>query len=67
MDADITPVNLKKLGDNFQKLGTTVSQIGEVGDVVKSTSDFSAKTKEATSAMGLMREAYVNYHPIFLN
>ena len=60
MDADITPVNLKKLGDNFQKLGTTVSQIGEVGDVVKSTSDFSAKTKEATSAMGLMREAYVH-------
>jgi gliding motility-associated protein GldL len=60
MDADITPVNLKRLGDNFQKLGTSVSQIGEVGDVVKSTSDFSAKTKEATSAMGLMREAYVN-------
>lgn len=60
MDADITPVNLKRLGDNFQKLGTTVSQIGEVGDVVKSTSDFSAKTKEATSAMGLMKEAYVN-------
>ncbi|MEO6453562.1 MAG: gliding motility protein GldL [Ginsengibacter sp.] len=59
MDADITPVNLKRLGDNFQKLGTTVSQIGEVGDVVKSTSDFSAKTKEATSAMGLMKEAYV--------
>ena len=60
IDADITPVNLKRLGDNFQKLGTTVSQIGEVGDVVKSTSDFSAKTKEATSAMGLMKEAYVN-------
>jgi len=60
MDADITPTNLKRLGDNFQKLGTTVSQIGEVGDVVKSTSDFSAKTKEATSAMGLMKEAYVN-------
>ncbi len=60
MDADITPVNLKKLGDNFQKLGTTVSQIGEVGDVVKSTSDFSARTKEATSAMGAMKDAYVN-------
>lgn len=59
-DADITPVNLKKLGDNFQKLGTTVSQIGEVGDVVKSTSDFSARTKEATSAMGAMKDAYVN-------
>ncbi len=59
IDADITPANLKRLGDNFQKLGTTVSQIGEVGDVVKSTSDFSAKTKEATSAMGMMKEAYV--------
>jgi len=60
LDADITPVNLKRLGDNFQKLGTTVSNIGEVGDVVKSTGDFSAKTKEATSALGLMKDAYVN-------
>jgi hypothetical protein len=60
MEADITPTNLKRLGDNFQKLGTTVSQIGEVGDVVKSTSDFSAKTKEATSAMGVLRDAYTS-------
>ena len=58
MEADITPANLKRLGDNFQKLGTTVSNIGEVGDVVKSTSDFSAKTKEATSAMSSLRDAY---------
>lgn len=58
LEADITPTNLKRLGDNFQKLGTTVSQIGEVGDVVKSTSDFSAKTKEATSAMSSLRDAY---------
>lgn len=60
MEADITPVNMKKLGDNFQKLGTTVSHLGEVGDIVKSTGDFSAKTKEATSALGMMKEAYVN-------
>lgn len=60
MEADITPTNLKRLGDNFQKLGTTVSQIGEVGDVVKSTSDFSARTKEATSAMGVLRDAYTS-------
>src|SRR5674476_127440 len=59
-EADITPANMKRLGDNFQKLGTTVSQIGEVGDVVKSTGDFSAKTKEATNALGLMKDAYVN-------
>jgi gliding motility-associated protein GldL len=58
LEADITPTNLKRLGDNFQKLGATVSNIGEVGDVVKSTSDFSAKTKEATSAMSTLRDAY---------
>lgn len=57
-EADITPANLKRLGDNFQKLGTTVSNIGEVGDVVKSTGDFSAKTKEATVAMGQLKDAY---------
>ena len=59
-DAEITPANMKRLGENFQKLGVTVSQIGEVGDVVKSTGDFSAKTKEATNALGLMKDAYTN-------
>ena len=58
--AEITPANMKRLGDNFQKLGTTVSQLGEVGDVVKSTSDFSAKTKEANNALGMMKDAFVN-------
>lgn len=60
LEAEITPANMKRLGDNFQKLGTTVSQLGEVGDVVKSTGDFSAKTKEATNALGLMKDAYTN-------
>jgi len=60
LEADITPANMKRLGDNFQKLGTTVSQLGEVGDVVKSTGDFSSKTKEATNALGLMKDSFVN-------
>ena len=57
-DADITPTNLKKLGEGFQKLGTTVAGISEVGDVVKSTSDFSKKTQEATVALGSMSSAF---------
>ena len=57
-DADITPVNLKRLGEGFQKLGTTVAGISEVGDVVKSTSDFSKKTQEATTALGSMSSAF---------
>jgi len=59
-EAQITPANMKKLGENFEKLGTTVTQLGEVGDVVKSTGDFSAKTKEANNALGMMKEAFVN-------
>jgi gliding motility-associated protein GldL len=57
-EADISPVSLKKLGEGFQKLGTTVNGLTDVGDVVKSTSDFSAKTKEATVAIGTMATAF---------
>ena len=60
LEADITPTNLKKLGEGFNKLGTTVSGISDVSDVVKSTSDFSTKTKEATNAMGSMSAAFTN-------
>jgi gliding motility-associated protein GldL len=59
-EADITPTNLKKLGEGFNKLGTTVSGIHEFGDVVKSTADFSSKTKEATTAIGTMASAFTN-------
>ncbi|MEN9569461.1 MAG: gliding motility protein GldL [Bacteroidota bacterium] len=59
-EADITPTNLKKLGEGFQKLGSTVNGLADVGDVVKSTSDFGAKTKEATQAIGTMANAFSN-------
>lgn len=57
-EADITPTNLKKLGESFNKLGTSVAGISDVSDVVKSTSDFGAKTKEATAAIGTMASAF---------
>jgi gliding motility-associated protein GldL len=50
-EADITPTNLSKLSGSFQKLNTSVSQIGEIGDVLKSTNDFTVKTKEAALAL----------------
>ena len=59
-EADITPVNLKKLSEGFQKLGSTVGNMSDLGDVVKSTSDFGAKTKEATTAIGTMAVAFSN-------
>lgn len=51
LEADITPTNLAKLGDSFKKLGGTVSNMGEIGDVVKSTADFSIKTKAAGDSL----------------
>lgn len=57
-EADITPVSLKKLGEGFQKLGTTVNGLTDVSDVVKSTGDFGAKTKEATTAITSMATAF---------
>jgi hypothetical protein len=50
-EADITPVNLSKLSTGFQKLGDTVGKMGEISDVVKSTGDFTASTKNATTAL----------------
>jgi len=57
-EADITPANLKKLSEGFQKFGTAVNQIKEVSEVITATSDYTAKTKEATGALGLMKDAY---------
>lgn len=58
--ADITPTNLKKLGDGFQKLQSTVGNMHEIGDVVKSTGDLNNKTKEATTALGSMTTAFAS-------
>lgn len=58
-EADITPANLKKLGESFNKLGTTVNQIKDASDVVTATSDYAVKTKEASAALGSMKDAYL--------
>jgi len=57
-EADITPASMKKLSEGFQKFGTSVNQIKDVSEVVTATSDYTAKTKEATGALGLMKDAY---------
>jgi len=59
-DAEITPANLSKLGAGFQKLGSTVSSMSEIGDIVKSTGDYTQKTKAATAALDTVTDAYKN-------
>lgn len=57
-DADITPANLSKLSSSFQKLGSTVDNIGEIGNAVKATGDYSKKTQEAANVMEQVKTAY---------
>jgi len=57
-EADINPANMKRLSDNFLKLGTTVEKISDIADVTNVTADYTQKTKEATAALGTMKDAY---------
>ena len=54
-EADITPANLGRLGENFKKLGGTVDKMSDITDVVAATGDYTAKTKEAAHASSLPR------------
>jgi gliding motility-associated protein GldL len=58
-EANINPDTLGRLGESFKKLGSQVDKIADVSDVVKSTTDYAAKTKEATVALDSMKNAYV--------
>jgi gliding motility-associated protein GldL len=57
-EADITPANLQRLSENFQKLGTTVDKMRDISDVVAATGDYTQKTREAASAIGSVAVAY---------
>jgi len=59
-EAEITPANLTKLSAGFQKLTSSVDKIADVSEAVSATSDYTAKTKEAATALGSVKEAYVN-------
>jgi gliding motility-associated protein GldL len=59
MEADITPANLNRLGENFKKLNSTITNMNDVTDVVAATGDYTAKTREVTMALSQVKDAYV--------
>jgi gliding motility-associated protein GldL len=58
-DANINPANLKRLSDNFTKFGETVSQVKDITHVTSATNDYAAKAKEATTALGQMKDTFL--------
>ena len=59
LEADITPANLNRLSEGFKKLNTTISNMNDITDVVAATGDYTAKTREVTSALTQVKDAYV--------
>lgn len=56
--ANIESEMLERLGKNMGKLGDNIEKMSEIADVAGATSDFSAKTKEATDVLSNMKIAY---------
>jgi len=59
LEANITPDQLSRLGDNFKKLNTTITNMNDITDVVAATGDYTAKTREVTTALSQVKDAYV--------
>jgi gliding motility-associated protein GldL len=60
IEQEINPDNLKKLNESFSKFNTTIQNLGTVANVSEVTNDFAAKTKEASAALTMMKDAYAN-------
>lgn len=60
LEADITPANLNRLSEGFKKLNTTISNMNDITDVVAATGDYTQKTREVTSALTQVKDAYVS-------
>lgn len=59
-EAEITPDALKRLSDQFQRLGTTVSQLADVSQVIQATQDYGSRLQQASEALLAMRQAYAD-------
>ncbi|MBS1774912.1 MAG: gliding motility protein GldL [Bacteroidetes bacterium] len=58
-EANITPANMKKLGDNFQRFGQVVEQVKDISDVTASTNVYSQSAREAADALGQMKNTFM--------
>ncbi|MBI5857799.1 MAG: gliding motility protein GldL [Sphingobacteriales bacterium] len=60
MEADITPDTMKRLGEGFKQLNSTVGGMSNINDSISATSDFAAKTREVTGTLEKVKDAYVS-------
>ncbi|MBM3416227.1 MAG: gliding motility protein GldL [Bacteroidetes bacterium] len=58
MEADITPDTMKRLGDGFKQLNSTVDGMNNINDTIAATGDFAAKTREVTGQLDKVKDVY---------
>ena len=56
--ADVSPDVLKKLGESFKQLNTTVANLGSVADAASATNELATKTKSVTAELDKVKNAY---------
>ena len=59
IEANVSPMDLNRLGEGFKKLNTTISNMNDITDVVAATGDYTARTREVTQALTQVKDAYV--------
>lgn len=60
LKGSVEPENLQKLNENFSKFNKTVEGVSAIADATAATNDYAAKTKEASAALGAVKEAYTS-------
>lgn len=60
IEAQITPAVLNRLGEGFNRLNTTITNMNDITDVVAATADYTQKTKEVTAALSQVKDAYTS-------
>lgn len=60
VEADITPDTMRRLGEGFKQLNSTVGGMNNINDSISATSDFAAKTREVTGTLDKVKDAYVS-------
>jgi gliding motility-associated protein GldL len=55
----VDPENLQQLNENFARFNQTVKGVTSIADAAAATNEYTQKTKEASAALGSVREAYV--------
>jgi gliding motility-associated protein GldL len=57
-EANIEQNMINKLGDNIARLSSNVSAMGDMGDAMSATADYTTNARAAANALGEVKDAY---------